>query len=362
MTLSVASASECASLAAAALALDHAGSDLFSDEGLATSLRRAASVLCPASPRQLVDSVLDALRPLRPGETPDRDALSELVELLISAGDLIELPSDQRRGRLLYLGPPSFIEKRPGHYLVVGVRPFGTPLLDAELSAAIRYERHVRTIELDPTCAASRLRSCGLHQIGTKQWVAGPGHQTPEEVVGEARRRLDVARPSGVVAGLTILDPATSQRFYRGRWTTPQSEHGGDFVARRPQEYGADLWCLVRMNAGTPARLVDFPTADPAAPGRDEAWRLQAAIDAANGRPHAYRLRPNLDVAESTFVDFFAPLPTYGERYLELIGRTTSAVSGALFSYVVPNVALGNLADFLAAALWMRAARPGDKL
>ena len=55
---------EVATRAQEVLGLDAAGVDLFSTEGLCASLRRAASFLCPASPRQIVDAVLEALAPL----------------------------------------------------------------------------------------------------------------------------------------------------------------------------------------------------------------------------------------------------------------------------------------------------------
>lgn len=360
MTISVASADHCAELALAALGLATTELDLFAPEGVAASLRRAASFLCPATPRQLVDAVLEALQPLQPDAPLERDDLNDMVELLVSAGDLIELPpGPQRRGRLLYLGPPSFVEKRPGHYLVMGIRPYCAALLGVDLGADVRYERQVRTVSLDPTSGAKQLRSLGLHPIARNRWAFAPARQTPEDVIAEARARLDVASASGEIAGLLILDPSLSLSYYRGRWCPVRPDHTGDFVARRPQEYGADLWCYVRIAAGVPIRLIDFPIADPFAPGRDQAWRLQAAIDAAQHRQHVFRLSPTEEVAGSTVVDFLAPVPTWAERYLQLVGTAISEPRAALFSYLIPKDAIAGLTRFFSEMLWMRAAGTG---
>jgi hypothetical protein len=106
--VSAASPAECGELAVRTLDVDEAA-DLFSAEGLTASLRRAASFLCPASPRQVIDAVLEALRPLQPGGGLSREELANLLDLLISGGDLLELPqSGDVPGRLLYLGPPSY--------------------------------------------------------------------------------------------------------------------------------------------------------------------------------------------------------------------------------------------------------------
>ena len=360
MTISIATASDCCAVTLSALDLDAPGLSLFSPEALTASLRRAASFLCPAAPRQIVDYVLDALRPLQPDEPLEREDLNDLVELLVSAGDLIELPPDpQRRGRLLYLGPPSFVEKRSGHYLLMGVRPFGAALLPGGLADLMRRDRHVRTVELDRAGGAKQLRSAGLHMIAPERWVAAPARETPEEVLAAARARLDSAGPAGNVAGLTILDPTRTLRYYRGRWHPPTGNDTGDFVARRSQEYGSDLWCYIRIEAGRPVSLIDFPISDPTVPGRDDAWRLQAAIDAKHGNQHVYRLSASQVLSGHTLVDFLAPVPTWAERYLELVGTAVSEVRGALFSYLVPDDAVARLTDYLAGMLWMRAAMTG---
>ncbi len=355
MTLSIASSADCADVALTGLHLDRSGFDLWAPEALAASLRRAASFLCPTTPRRVVDAVMEALQPLH-GETPlERDDLNDLVESLVSTGDLIELPpGHDRSGRMLYLGPPSYIEKSKGHYLLLGIRPFGAPLLESDLMPSIRYERQTRSIELDPSSAAADLRSLGVHPITREQWVGRPSQEPAADVVAAMHARLDAGHAAGSVAGLTILDPTTPLRYYRSRWRPVRPEDSGDFVARRAQEYGADLWCYVRMAYGTPTRLIDFPFVA-TVPGRDEAWRLQAAIDATHGRPHVFRITKSQLQPGYSFVDFLAPAPTWAQRYLELIGTAVSTPRNCLFSYLVPDGETTDVGQFLSDMLWMRA-------
>ena len=81
-----------------------------------TSLLRAASFLCPTSPSTLVAAVIGAVQPLVPTGDVNRERVAGLLDLLVASGDLLELRHeiDGRSVRLLYLGPPSFIERAPG--------------------------------------------------------------------------------------------------------------------------------------------------------------------------------------------------------------------------------------------------------
>jgi hypothetical protein len=277
----------------------------------------------------------------------------ELLEQLISTGDLLELTEStvDHKVRLLYLGPPSFVERAPGQFLITGIRPLAAPLVT---SFVVNYVLHTRTVTLDSESGDRQLRAAGLHKIGQAQWVGRPATLSAVEFVEMYRIRLSAARAAGAVEGLQIIDPARRPRYYRGRWRQPEKKDNGDFVGRRPQAYGADLWCAVRLNDGEPERLLDLPVDAAPNPARDDAWRLQAAIDAVSGRSLEYRVRsiPNSTPLVS-IVDFFSPLPTWAERYLELIGTAADKSRGALFSYGVEDSALVSLRSTLNEALWM---------
>lgn len=354
MTLSPEGAS---ALAVRALGLDPELVELTSMEGLAASLRRAASFMCPTSPSRLVDAVLDAVRPVSPGAGIARDDLAELVDALVSGGDLLEMRREDsgRSTRLLYLGPPSYITREPGTYVLLGIRPFGAPLLESGLNAAVETECQTRMIRLDPSTAPEQLSAEGLQPIESDRWVASPRREAPEELLSRLRSRLSAAGPSGEIESLVLIDPASRVRFYRGRWRSPVPSDNGDFVARRPQAYGADLWCMVRLENGHPAKLLEFPVEDPVAPGRDEAWRTQMAIDAVNATPQVYRTAPAAAGA-GTVVEFFSPIPGFAERYLELVGLPLPRSTGSLFSFRVQTGAVPDLERLLADMLWMAAA------
>ncbi|MGP3955613.1 hypothetical protein ACTWPT_06410 [Nonomuraea sp. 3N208] len=344
-----------------ALGLDESAIDLFSKEALCASLRRAASFLCPATPRQLVDAVLEALAALDESSSITRDQVAGQLDLLVSIGDLIELPRPRDLGgRQLYLGPPSYVTKAPGQYLLLGVRPNGAPLVDESNGARVQFECHMRSLALDAELAPAQLHAAGLHEIRREHWFKSPSAASAAAVVAAMCRRLDGAAESGQVDGLTVIDSETSVRYYRGRRRQLSDSDFGDFVARRPQAYGADLWCLVRIEHGTPRALVDLPVDDPAASGCDEAWRLQAAVDAVAGRPQLLRVRSAAGADGSRILDLFGPVPGWAQRYLELVGTPVSPTRGALISYRVPCSVIGELSAFFADMLWMCVMEEGE--
>jgi hypothetical protein len=353
MLLSQLTVETAASAAVETLGLDPAAVDLASTEAVAASLRRAASFLCPTSPGRLVDAVKGAIQPLGTDEVSRADVF-DILEQLVAAGDLLELRHDSGRStRLLYLAPPSFIERQPSSYLLMGIRPFGVPLIDDDLADAIDYEGHTRSITLDPGEGPEQLRERGLHAVDKKQWVSRPAVEAPADLIARYQVRLDVAGEAGQLEGLQLLDPDSSVRYYARRWRSPAATDTGDFIARRPQAYGADLWCLTRFHAGEPQRLIELPVNDPVVPGCDEAWRYQAAADAERGAGQRFRLRTSGAPGDDVTFDFFSPLPGFAERYLQLAGLALGKTPGALFSFRLPIGATGDAAAFLTDMLWM---------
>lgn len=340
-------------LAVATLGLDEGSIGLTSAEGVAVSLRRAASFMCPTSPSRLVDAVLGAVHPIH-GDELKREDLMTVLDQLVASGDLLELRQESTQStRLLYLAPPSYIERVPGTYILMGVRPFGAPLIGDELAESIEHESHTRILKCDPARAESEMRSRGLHGVPRDQWVSRPGVETPAELITRYGGRLDVAGEAGQLNDLVLLDPIKKVRYYKGRWRSPADSDNGDFVARRPQAYGADLWCLIRFVNGTPQRLIEFPVHDPVVPGRDEAWRYQAAIDALRGTPQQFRLRWGARASDDVTLDFFSPLPGFAERYVQFAGLALGKTPGVLYSFRLPSRAVADVKKFLTDMLWM---------
>lgn len=355
MKASLASSADFRELAIRTLDVDEAA-HLFSSEGLTASLRRAASFLCPASPRQLVNAVFEAVCPLLPdNDTLSRDYIVDLVVLLISVGDLLELKqSGDTPGRLLYLAPPSYVERQPGQYLLLGIRPFGAPLISSDLARTVQHEGHMRSIDLASDSAETQLASLGLSKVSRSQWIRRPSVLAPAELIRRIRERLGSAGPAGMVEGMTVIDSTTKVTYYRGRWRPLMGSDSGLFVARRPQAYGADLWCVILVADGVPVQLIDLPIDDPIGPGHDEAWRIQAALDALNDSPQVFRASPCPGKNAEMTVDLFSPLPLWAERRLNLVGMPIPRRAGSLHSYRVPKAAMHDLSDFLTSMLWMR--------
>jgi hypothetical protein len=335
-----------------ALGLGDVGVDLFSTESMAASLRRAASLLCPATPGGIVRSVLEVLAGL-PGYRDDetKGQLETVLEALVGYGDLLELPAEDPDsiGLRIYLGPPSFVRRSSGSCLLIGVRPDGAQLVGDELAALIEYEGHVRTVPssdaLDEAIASS-----GLTELSPEQWLEAPRPATPSELIGEYDSRLQVAGPSGDIADPRVLDPSLPVTYYRGRWRSPKPSDTGTFVARRPQAFGADLWCFAQVTGGHITQLIDLPIFGSLVLGADEAWRLQAAIDATNERHQQVRIQRG---AGRTRLDFFSPLPSWAQRRLDVVGIPLLRERGSLFSYSLPTFEVEEELRFLIDMLWM---------
>jgi hypothetical protein len=284
-----------------------------------------------------------------------------LLDLLIAAGDLLELRrSGERTTRLLYLGPPSFVTKVPGQYLLLGVRPEGKPLLDEELSEGVEHKGHQRFVSLDPKIAHAVLNAAGLHEVRAARWLRHPRALAASDLVAAFRLRLGAAIEAGSVVGLEILDPTKPVNYYLGRWRPLASTDAGDFVGRRPQAYSAAAWCFVRVTDGRPTRLIDLPAEDPAAHARDEAWRLQAAIDAVRGAPQHYRLWPVPGDEAISILDLFGPVPSWAARQLDLVATPVAKSRGALFSYRLGEAAFPAVNTLLIEMLWMQRRSEGE--
>ena len=335
------------------LGLDEHAVDLFSMEGICVSLRRSASFLCPASPRQIVDSVVEVLRPLLPDL--QRDTVIAALELLVGAGDLVELRPSGDRTRLLYLGPPSYVEKQPGCYLILGIRPNGRPIVGEEsIDSAVTYASHTRSVSLDPHEASEIFASAGLHRVTPEQWCKAPRGDAPAMVIAQTRQRLGSSRAVGEISGLTLIDPAAPVQYYKGRLRPPAKTDQGLFVGCRPQVYGAPVWAARLLPEGGPQKMLDSPPDSTFAPGWDEGRRLQAAIDAERGNAQVFRARPTGETDGDVIFDFFGPLPSWADRYLDLTGMPVPKSKRALFSYRVPGGAEDGVTAFLGHTLWMR--------
>lgn len=335
------------------LGLDSTSIGLTFAEGLAASLRRAASFHCPTTATALVrntEEVLDGLPGFDAG-TPDE--IAAVLDLLVSYGDLVELRLDDNGPgrRQLFLGPPSFVSRESDVCLLVGIRPDGVPLLGDSLVEHIEYEGHVRRLRTrSSSTARAMLEADGLVERKIEDWLDAPRASTPADLKNTYLERLETAQEIHESEGVRILDTNARVNFYKGRWRPLKDGDRGQFVARRPQAFGADLWCVVAVEQGS-LRIVDLPLGFTLGRGSDEAWRLQAAFDFLAGHPQRIRKRPGANLSDEV-LDFFSPVPSWMQRRLDVIGRPLTGVSGALFSYAVPSNEVREEERFLELMMW----------
>ena len=198
---------------------------------------------------------------------------------------------------------------------------------------------------------AETLLDDGLIDLPAERWLRSPRESSPSQLIAMYDSRLDAAHASGHVEGLEILDSQSSVMYYRGRWRAPRNTDQGRFVTRRPQAFGADLWCYVELNAGMPIRLLDLPLNPDLGRGCDEAWRLQAAIDAFSGQPQRMRLTES-GAPERSVLQLFSPPPRWLQRRLDAIGQPVES-RRALLSYEMSQMEASEEFKFAKRMLWL---------
>jgi len=282
------------------------------------------------------------------------DRLEEIIEALIVVGDLLELSDvvtddPGAKGTWVYAAPPSFIMRPGGSIFLIGVVPDQDTFLPEGLAFRIAYEGFTRLIVQQPgEDLSAELREQGLQELSEHLWLKCPKAESVQEMLAGLESRLASQPPSGAIGGLQILDSAQPVTYYPGRWTAPKS-HSGNFVAKRPQEFGAPIWCFVTLQDGVPTRLLDFPLKKTRWRGCDAAWHAQMALDHRRGHPQVYRRRA---VDDGVRLDFFSPLPFWAQRRLMIFGRPMPAVK-SLVSFWLPSGGAKVEERFLQERLWL---------
>jgi hypothetical protein len=337
------------------LGLDPEACDLTFTEAIAASLRRAAGFLCPCSHRTLIQAVMEPLDGIVDNRSEVLQTIENTLEAIIAYGDLLEefevsVVERSNRGSLVYAAPPSFVWRESGSVLLVGIVPDQRSPLPSQLEQRIQYTGHTRLLipEVNESLRTD-LKSLGLIELSMDLWnKKAPPCESFETLI---QRFDNMLRPNpGSLIDLKILNYAKPVNYYPGRWENLGNQTGR-FVARRPQAYGNDLWCYVELRNGQAEGLVDMPTLKSRLRGCDEAWRLQAAIDAARGQPEQYKVRTSTD-NNTRVVDFFSPVPLWAQRRWDAIGEPVPR-SGCLFSYKFSADELQQELKFIQEQLWL---------
>jgi hypothetical protein len=338
-----------------ALGLDPSNYAPDSDEALACAIRRIAAMSCPCPRRSMLRAAAGALAPIVPGQDLS-ERVDDMIDSLVAHGDLADVRTSEdefeRASWVLHAAPPAFVLRHSGSVILLGIAPDDVFPLPRGLQRRIRHRGCVRLLEDDDDGNLSAyLSDFGLLELSLKTWLAAPTSVAPEELLREANALLDSAPGVGTVSELCILDWETPVTFYRRRWVEPR-RHTGRFIARRPQAHGAPLWCYVELAQGHPKRLLDLPRDERHARGCDEAWRIQAAIDACRGHPQRFRRRP---VGDEVILDFFGPLPRWADRRFAAFGEA-AAPSRCLFSRRFQHSEVAEELDYIHDELWLEEA------
>jgi hypothetical protein len=283
------------------------------------------------------------------------DRIDAAIEGLIIGGDLLELhdvaTADQSaRGTWVFAAPPSYVLRPGGSIFLTGTVPDQDAFLPPSLASRVRHEGVVRVLQPEPDeDLASALSDLGLRELPESVWLKTPKPETTESLLSGYQRQLEFQPSSGEVADFQILDPTTSVRFYPKRWTSPLISHSGTYVGRRPQEFGAPIWCFAQVSEGRVIKLVDLPPRRSRWRGSDVAWHLQMAIDHGRNAPQLYR---RTSAEGGVRIDFFSPLPQWSERRLMIFGRPVPRAN-CLLSYWIPTAQAEAEEAFLNQRLWL---------
>jgi hypothetical protein len=233
---------------------------------------------------------------------------------------------------------------------MLGVRADGVPYLSGSSADLIEHDGHVRRLARGQELGTADLEALGLREVSAAHWLDHPPVCEAAHLVADYDRRLSAAGPAGTIDDCTILDGTTPPAYYRGRWRALKSKDSGNFVARRAVAYGAPLWCYAQVHAGVVRHLVDLPVQARLNRACDEAWRLQAAIDALRDSPQSVRVERGAR-ADEVVMHLLSPPPAWAQRRLDAVGRPIPR-NRSLLSYVLVEDQIEAELEFLQAALW----------
>lgn len=332
------------------------------DRLLASLLRRSAGIHCPCSRTTLRASLVECLRFLSQDEISLSERIDDVIESLIVGGDLLELSditTDDPAVKVtwVFAAPPSFIVRPSGSIFILGIVPDQDVFLPQSLSSRISYEGFTRVMVPEPNeDLDTELQEEGLQRLSEGAWLKSPKTEPAEDMLNRFERQLASQPPSGVVRDIQILDPQQPVNYYRKRWVVPKN-HTGTFVARRPQEFGAPIWCYAALKEGEVVRLIDLPLRKTIWRGCDMAWHLQMAIDYCRHNPQLYRRKHDDDGVR---LDFFSPLPEWSQRRLMIFGRSVLPLN-SLISYWLTLAEAETEERFIQERLWLSRTHDSDQ-
>lgn len=317
---------------------------------LAQLLRRGVFNAAPCSANALRTLVFAAIAPLADDAEALKARIEDTLQDLIAMGDILEMRADvlERSGIVLRPAPPAFVVRRNGSIILIGIS--GDEITPDCKAPVVHYHSGLRRIHLSNGLAYhTELRDLGLIELPERLWLYAPTATSAADFAAFWQAQLPAESSPEKIEDFEILDTASHSSFYKGRWTNLNGKHTGTYIARRPQRYGAKLWCLAEVNDGTVQRFTDIRAMDARTRDCDEAWHLQAALDALAGTPQKIGITEN---EETVIFSFSSPLPAWAARRLSFIGEPTH-IRRALLAFKIPKENAREELQWLAEKLWL---------
>lgn len=340
-------------------ALTWAGSELDIEDGtngldgrvlLGQMIRRIVSTSGPIATRELARRVRTASAGLLPIGS-DSSRVADTIDELAGNGDLVVRRSVDSN-EVCYLAPPSFVRRNSGTLFISGGVTDGLLPLGQDLLSRIDHVGLWRTLRPYPgEDLESRLMDFGLAEVPMRLWLSSPPPTQADAVVAELTSDLAPDGPPWPVIDLEVLTTTGSSN--RRRWKSPEGL-SGIFIARREVAWGARRWCAVRLEDGHVISLIDMPHRRGAWRGCDEAWYLQAALDAARGHPSYLHVLERENLIELA-IDI--PIPQWIEHRLLKVGERIDPRGRQLLAFAVAVEEATEETTFLQEQLWLEVRR-----
>lgn len=322
------------------------------DDGtlIAQSLRRAIVFLAPCSHAALIQAVATSLRPIMITDPVDlKELIGEVLDDLCAVGDVLELSPPDADGltkrQHLWSAPPSFVLTPGDRTYLLGSKGDSITYIPDEFRADVKYSQSVRFITKSDKELGEILAEYGLFPMTAQEWVRRPSATNPEEFLMKPLAKL--SRQRDQIEELTLL--SGSGRYYRSRWQPLTIKSDGVFIAKRPQRFGGDRWCLVETSNGHVTNLCDIIGTHSRERACDRAWMLHHAIAAKNGIPEHFQIRAE---GSQLKLSLFFPIPNWAEKYILLMAEKVEA-HDALMSFDFAESSKEHLLELLEKGLWM---------
>ncbi len=325
---------------------------LTGEEGLASLLRAIVELRAPIDRAGILSLAVEISAPLFKENGHFQKYADVLVDTLIEYGDVL-LPDEfatgdnEARSALIYPAPPGFLVRKGGMVFIRGIFTDDFRWVWEKIASRVRYKGHVRFLSPEVGEDLPKyLKDCGLQSVPTETFLSRPPEEARESFLAQIDKTLNDSAGSGSVADFTWLAGSPASRNWNERWTDIAPSNGV-YVVRRSRRFGSALWGIARMSSGRLTHLLNLPTKS-GVRACDEAWRVQAALDAARGSPPLIYVKHE---DGRTTVSTNRPFPAWVTRRWDLFGSKINR-PGFLMSYSFSPKDAGEEVAFVSQFMW----------